>query len=214
MWWRPSQHTIDDSVHPLTSNSAWARRRFALYIALALLFILGFTFLMLLLLSRMETYFQRSLVGLDYYAYAVVFLVTLVGSASVVLPMPGLALVLAAATLYNPLWVALFASVGSTLGEVTAYALGAWGGKALLHRRRPQLYHRAEAWARRYGLGAVFFFALVPLMVFDLVGIAAGALRLPLWQFFLAVWAARLPRSFIEVYSGGHFFNWLLAFFD
>lgn len=190
-----------------------SRKRAILYLSLALIGFALFTFSLLLVLRWIEAYFQRPLEGLTYYAYGGVFLVTLISSASVVLPIPGLALVLAAAARWDPFWIAVAASMGSALGEVTAYALGLLGGKAVA-RRSPQLYHKAEGWMRRYGLGAVFFFALVPLMVFDFVGIAAGALRLPLWQFTLAVWLARLPRAFAEVYTGGQLFAYLLRLID
>ncbi len=42
----------------------------------------------------------------------------------------------------------------------------------------------------KWGAIAIFFFSLVPL-VFDLAGIVAGALRVPLWKFLLACWLGR-----------------------
>jgi membrane protein YqaA with SNARE-associated domain len=45
-------------------------------------------------------------------------------------------------------------------------------------------------------------FSFMPVLIFDLVGIIAGALRLPMWKFLLATYAGRLPRSLIEVYVG------------
>lgn len=209
MWFRPGNPFSGSAVNPLALRVKRSRRRFVLYGLAALGFLLLFAFLLLLLLNALEGYFQRPLEGLRYYAYGVVFLVTLISSASIVLPIPGLPLVLVAASTWDPFWVAVAASMGSVLGESTGYILGRWGGRAIAHRA-PQIYQKAEGWMKRYGMGAVFFFALVPFMVFDFVGIAAGALRLPLWKFFLAAWAGRLPRAFIEVYFGGEFFKWLL----
>ena len=54
----------------------------------------------------------------------------------------------------------------------------------------------------RYGGVAIFLFALVPGLIFDLIAIAAGAVRFPFWKFFLASFAGRLPRSFLEAYLG------------
>jgi uncharacterized membrane protein YdjX (TVP38/TMEM64 family) len=54
----------------------------------------------------------------------------------------------------------------------------------------------------KYGVWAVFLFALIPMLLFDLVGLAAGALKFPVWKFILACWAGRIPRSFVEAYIG------------
>jgi membrane protein DedA with SNARE-associated domain len=43
---------------------------------------------------------------------------------------------------------------------------------------------------RRWGTIAIFIFTLVPLF-FDLVGLAAGVLRFPLWKFVLICWLGR-----------------------
>ncbi|MEK7848652.1 MAG: VTT domain-containing protein [Chloroflexota bacterium] len=196
---------------PLATPRRRSRWGWAIYIFLFLAMLSALTMGMLEALSMVERLFQSSLAGLAYYAYGAVFLVTLVSSAMVVLPAPGLAFVLAAATRWDPTPVALAASLGGTLGEVTGYLLGRWAGAAIA-RRRPALYLKAEGWMKRYGLAAVWFFAFFPLLMFDFVGIAAGALRFPLWKFLLVVWAARLPRSFIEVYTGGAFFGWLASY--
>ena len=70
-------------------------------------------------------------------------------------------------------------------------------------------YANAERWMRRYGWGALTIFAFFPFLVFDLVGIIAGVLRLPLWRFLLATYAGRLPRSFVEAYFGFQVFPFL-----
>lgn len=54
----------------------------------------------------------------------------------------------------------------------------------------------------RYGVWAVFFVALFPIVLFDIIGLVAGALRLPVWKFLLATWAGRLVRAFFEAYVG------------
>jgi len=54
---------------------------------------------------------------------------------------------------------------------------------------------------KRYGSAAIFIFSLTPLP-FDLVGIAAGSLRYPRWEFLLYCWAGRMIRELIIVYGG------------
>jgi uncharacterized membrane protein YdjX (TVP38/TMEM64 family) len=59
---------------------------------------------------------------------------------------------------------------------------------------------------KRYGSLAVFIFALVPLFVFDFVGIVAGTMKFPLRKFLFYTFLGRLPRAFIAAY----FYTWVL----
>ncbi len=72
-------------------------------------------------------------------------------------------------------------------------------------------YQKAELWLRRNGSLAILLFALLPVLVFDLIGLAAGASRYPLWRFVLFCWIGRLIRSLLEAYLGWGafgFFPW------
>lgn len=143
------------------------------------------------------------------YGYLGVFLVTLVSSLSVVLPLPGTVVVIAAAGIWNTPLVALVASIGGTLGEVSAYMVG-YGGRAFIAPEQSERYQTAERWMKRHGGFAIFLFALVPFLIFDFVGIAAGVFRYPLKKFFLFTWLGRLPRSFIECYVGAPLLDFIL----
>ena len=140
------------------------------------------------------------------YGYIGVFLATLLSSATIVVPAPGIAVVLAAATTWNPALVAVVASIGGTLGELTAYYVGR-GGRTIIIRQYQAGYEKAEDWMNRYGGLTIFVFALVPVFIFDLVGVAAGTLRFPIQKFILFCWAGRLPRSFMEAYLGYGMFH-------
>jgi uncharacterized membrane protein YdjX (TVP38/TMEM64 family) len=143
------------------------------------------------------------------YGYLGVFLVTLVSSLSVILPLPGTVVVIAAAGIWNTALVALVASIGGTLGEVSGYVVG-YGGRAFIAPEQSERYQAAERWMKRHGGFTIFLFALVPFLIFDFVGIAAGAFRYPLVKFFLFTWLGRLPRSFIECYIGAPLLNFIL----
>jgi uncharacterized membrane protein YdjX (TVP38/TMEM64 family) len=157
--------------------------------------------LLFIALSAVLVHFLPNLEKFAKYGYLGVFVATLVGSATIIAPAPGLAVILSAAVIWNPIWVALVASIGGTLGEATGYWVGR-GGRAFIAREYQKEYEEAERWMERYGGLAIFLFALVPVLIFDLAGIAAGALRFPFWKFLLFCWAGRVPRSFIEAYSG------------
>jgi len=175
-----------------------------------------FTAFLFQLIIFIEDYLHRSFAELATYAYIIIFLVTLITSSLVVLPAPisllPLSLALSAAAKGNPLWVILAMSSGSTLGEIASYYVGYFGRIVVGEKGG---FQRADRWMRRWGILAVSFFAFVPgLFLFDVVGITAGALRFPLWQFLLACFGGRLPRSFIEIYTGGGILKFFLSLFD
>jgi membrane protein YqaA with SNARE-associated domain len=103
------------------------------------------------------------------------------------------------------LLVGLLAGVAGTLGEFTAYWLG-YGGERFIRFQDHRQYKVAERWMGRYGGLTVAFFALVPLFMFDFVGLAAGALRYPFKKFLIFCLIGRVPRCLIEAYVG----QWIL----
>jgi membrane protein DedA with SNARE-associated domain len=135
------------------------------------------------------------------YGYSGVFAVNLVNAATILLPLPGEAINFAAGAMLNPLWVGLIASLGATIGELTAYAAGYWGRKVIIGDYSER-YKRAELWLNRHGAMAIFLFALVPALVFDLLGLAAGSFRFPLRKFIVACWAGKVLRCLIAAYLG------------
>jgi membrane protein YqaA with SNARE-associated domain len=133
--------------------------------------------------------------------YLGVFFITFLSSTTILFPAPGVLVVMVAASLFNPNWVALAATLGGALGEFTSYLVG-YAGAMVIELKRSQRYRTAENWMRRWGSATIFAFALAPFLPFDLVGIAAGSLRYPFSKFMLATIAGRLPRSFMEAYLG------------
>jgi len=133
--------------------------------------------------------------------YAGVFVASFLASTTIIFPVPGVAVVVVAAVLFHPAWVAVVAAVGGSLGEFTAYLAG-YGGRIAIGEKYGERYQKAEGWMKRHGFLTLATFAFLPFLLFDLAGIAAGALRYPFWKFLLACFAGRLPRSFIESYLG------------
>lgn len=163
--------------------------------------IIAVTVALIYLLYFIEDRFSVSMRQFAWLAYLLVFFVAVISSSTIVFPAPGMAVTMAVASMWNPVIVALIASIGAALGELTAYYAGYLGKKIIIDEQR-RGYRVATRWMKRYGMWAVFFFALIPILIFDLVGLVAGALKLPVWQFFFATWAGRIPRSFIEAYIG------------
>ena len=126
---------------------------------------------------------------MEGYGYLGVFVVSLVLNGTVLLPVGNMALIASlGATLQVPLFVGLAGGAGAGIGEMTGYLLGR-SGRGLIGGGR--MYASVERWVKRWGWLAVFVLSVFPL-VFDVVGIIAGVLRMPLWRFFLACWLGRV----------------------
>jgi membrane protein YqaA with SNARE-associated domain len=86
-----------------------------------------------------------------------------------------------------PWLVGITGGIGAAIGEMTGYLAGR-SGRGLLAKSK--VYARVEGWVKKWGWLAVFILAIFP-FAFDVVGIIAGALRMPVWRFFLACWVGR-----------------------
>jgi len=159
--------------------------------ALALAGAICISLLAMCLFSRVQ--------GLQDWGYAGVFFISLVSSATVFVPMPGFAIVFAMGAFLNPLLVGVAAGVGSGLGEMTGYLAGFAGHDAVMGTK---LFRRHKEGIEKYGLFGIFALAFVPNPVFDIAGVAAGAIRMPLWKFLLATIAGKTARYILLAYAG------------
>lgn len=180
------------SAHGRLSRQIEEHRRWRwLLLTLVIIVVFGVSYAIL--------HFSSQLDFLKSYSYLGAFLASLITTTSIIFPIPGFVIVgaIAAATANWPL-VALASALGNGLGETTSYFAG-YGGSAIIHPQKSRFYQKAEEWMQRHGSLTIFIFALTPLP-FDVVGIAAGALRFPLWKVILAVIAGRLPLTMAGCY--------------
>ncbi len=124
--------------------------------------------------------------------YLPVFVIPLVSSAGVLVPLPGAAVVFLGGALLVPLFVGLVAGAGETVGELTGYAAGYGAGTVVERGRR---YPVVAGWMRRHGTLVLFLMAVIPNPFFDLAGMAAGALRFPVGRFLLVVLAGKVIKD-------------------
>jgi membrane protein YqaA with SNARE-associated domain len=136
---------------------------------------------------------------LGVYGYPAVFLVTLFGSATLVLPAPSFAFVFAAGSTLDPVGVAIVAGFGAAIGELTGYIAG-YSGQCILEAK--PLYHRIESWMNKSGFLVIFLLGAIPNPAFDAGGFVAGILRMPMWQFIIAAWLGKSLRFSVLAYLG------------
>jgi membrane protein DedA with SNARE-associated domain len=133
------------------------------------------------------------------YRYLGVFLIALLANATVFLPAPGVAIVFAMGSMLNPLGVALAAGAGGALGELTGYLAG-FSGQAVVEKKAA--YARIQPWVQKWGGWAVLVLAAIPNPFFDLTGIAAGTLKMPVWKFLLFCWVGQTIKMAAFAYAG------------
>lgn len=130
--------------------------------------------------------------------YLGVFLMELIASSSILFPVPSYLATAMAGTLLNPYLVVLSASLGSTIGELSGYALGLGGRKVMGKRLELRSLKRAYA---KYGIWAILVFAAMPIP-FDIIGILCGIIRIPVGAFMALTFIGKLVRYSLLVIAG------------
>jgi len=147
------------------------------------------------------------------FALPALFVVSVISSATLFLPVPGLAITTLVGSIISPLAVGIVAGVGQTLGEMTGYMAG-YSGQGLVNRT--QVYERIEGWMRRKEKVSelvIFALALVPNPFFDAAGMAAGVLRFPVWKYLVAAGLGKVIKNILFAYGGSLGIDWLSRLF-
>lgn len=104
--------------------------------------------------------------------------------------------------------VLIWTTVGSVVGALALYGLGAWLGRRRMYAivdRMPLIktadVERTEAWFGRHGSKAVFFGRMIPIFR-SLISIPAGIERMPLLRFTLLTTAGSAIWNTIFVLAG------------
>ena len=141
--------------------------------------------------------------------YAGAFAVNLVGSASILIPLPGIAVVCGGTVEeagLNPVLLGLAGGAGSAIGEITGYLAG-YSGSTLAQRSKH--YARLHGWVERNGSIPLFVLAALPLPLFDVAAIAAGSLGYSLRRFMLLVLAGKAVKYVAVAYACRAGIDWL-----
>jgi membrane protein YqaA with SNARE-associated domain len=171
--------------------------KMALYVAI----LVGLSFGFALLLQRL----MPSPFPVEKFAstaYLVVFGISLAFNAAILVPVfLHVSIMMAAAQYWNPVLVALAASVGGVLGELTAYYAG-YLGKRIAQLENIPGYQRLVGWMNKHGPWGIFLISVQPILPVDIAGLLAGASKLPVWKFLLPCWAAKFIKYLVACYLG------------
>lgn len=149
---------------------------------------------------------------LGSWGYVGAFIISLIASATIVLPAPGLAIIIAMSPSLNPYLLGIVAGVGSAVGELTGYAAGASGGALIPPERRAQ-FEQVRQLTMKYGALILCLLAAIPFPLFDFAGIIAGALKMRVSRFLLAVAVGKSIKYIVLILLGAGSLQWLQKLF-
>jgi uncharacterized membrane protein YdjX (TVP38/TMEM64 family) len=158
-----------------------------------------FGLVFVILLSITLFIFRDSFINLQGYGYLGLFLLSVLGNATIVLPVPVVLTAFLGGGIFNPFWVAVVISAGATIGELTGYIAGVSGKHLVTDDKKIK---RIMKWMDRWGLWTIFVLALIPNPAFDLAGIVAGASKIPVYKYLIAVFAGKLIKFLVISYLG------------
>ena len=191
---------MDSSVPVTSTNKVKPKPIITFLRILSLLAVVGITIGIYLIRDRVQEFAA--------FGYPGIFLIALLANATIILPAPGVAVVFAMGAVFHPIGVALAASLGGALGELTGYLAG-FSGQAVVERVK--VYERMTAWVNKYGAPALVVLAAIPNPFFDMAGMAAGVLKMPVWKFLLFCWIGQLLKMLMFAYAGHYSITWLVG---
>lgn len=137
--------------------------------------------------------------------YIGMFLVSFIGALSIFLPIPYTTLILFFSSKMDPILLSISSGLGAGLGEVSGYLLGLAGRKALSKEEKKRV-EKIKLFLGKYGLLAVFIFALTPLPD-DLLFIPLGLMRYPIAPVLLVCIFGKILMSYFIAIFGKIYFS-------
>jgi uncharacterized membrane protein YdjX (TVP38/TMEM64 family) len=182
------------SARPTLGRSARVQRLVALLLSLGLtILIFGY---------------RNQLSRFSSYSYLGLFVVSLVGNATVLLPVPSLAATFVAGGVFNPVLAGFVSGAGMALGELSGYLAG-YGGTAIVETKDHVLFQRLQGWMQQHGSLTIFLLSAVPNPIFDLAGVAAGMSHFPISRFLLASFLGKSLKGLAFALAGSQSLPWL-----
>ena len=164
--------------------------------------------------ETLSSFFQWSQGLVDSFGYLGIFLVALVSTSTVVLPIYPLEIIIVlSGAILNPLLIGVLAGAGSALGEMVGYFIGFGGGKILKKKYKKQL-KRLERYFKKYRPEIVIFgIATIPIIPFDVVGLFCGIIHFDKKKFFISLFLGKTVRFLMLALAGYYGIPWILSLF-
>ena len=153
--------------------------------------------------------YKEEVQGLQQYGYIGAFLISILGGATIIIPVPMLAVVFALGGAMEGPWqvalVGLSAALGELVGALTIYMTGHGAGTAISiskHGRIQKAYERMLDLIERRGALTLFAVTSVVNPFFYPAAFACGALHFGLKKYTFIVFIGKIIKCMTVVYAG------------
>jgi membrane protein YqaA with SNARE-associated domain len=146
------------------------------------------------------------------YGYPGVFIINLIGSATILFPVPAFAVTFALGAVLNPWILGIVAAFGSAIGEFTGYYLG-YGSHGTLKKKYKKWIERMMDFAEKRSMFlTIIVIAATPIPT-DIGGILAGIAKYDTRKFFLAMLIGKIINYSVIAWAGFFGIGWILQLF-
>ncbi len=150
--------------------------------------------------------FNEEVKELQQYGYLGAFFISILGGATIIVPVPMLAVVFAlGGVMPSPWLVGISAALGELVGALTIYMTGHGAGRAISdskHGRIQKAYERMLDLIERRGAITLFAVTSVVNPFFYPAAFACGALHFGLKKYILIVLGGKIIKCMSVVYAG------------
>lgn len=184
---------------PIPDNNPPKKKKLNIIRGFILLFVIGLTVVLVI--------YRNELQSLQAYGYPGIFLLSILANATILIPVPGVVLTSAMGAVFNPFWVSIAAGAGASLGELSGYLAG-FSGQAVMENS--ERYQKVVRWMEKYGDITILVLAFIPNPLFDLAGMVAGILKMPVWKFLFYCLIGKILKMMMFAYAG----DWVMQLLE
>ena len=167
----------------------------------------GIVLLLVIALTVVLVIYRDKIQVLQAYGYPGIFLFSILANATILIPIPGVIFTSAMGAVFNPFWVSIAAGAGAALGELSGYLAG-FSGQAVVENSKR--YDKVVHWMEKYGDITILVLAFIPNPLFDLAGMVAGILKMPVWKFLIYCVIGKILKMMMFAFAG----NWVMGLLD
>jgi membrane protein DedA with SNARE-associated domain len=149
---------------------------------------------------------REELKQLAGFGYPSIFLLSMISNATLVFPGSSVALTFAFGAVFNPVIVGIVSGLGAAFGELTGYLVG-FSGQGIVDDFK--IYKQLETWTSEYGGPLILVLAFIPNPLFDLAGVAAGALKMPVSHFLFWCAIGKILKMLVFALAGAASIDWI-----
>ena len=167
----------------------------------------GIVLLLVIALTIVLVIYRDKIQALQAYGYPGIFLFSILANATILIPIPGVVFTTAMGAVFNPFWVSIATGAGAALGELSGYLAG-FSGQAVVENS--ERYQRVVRWMEKYGDITILVLAFIPNPLFDLAGMVAGILKMPVWKFLIYCVIGKILKMMMFAFTG----NWVMGLLE